>query len=344
MKRYKILFITTILCLISSFYLYGKTIEQHYIDMYTAKQTETIVTYIYRLPFSYLIPLIIGVIVYMHYFKHYVISNREKEICTQIELINNGHYRNLEHTNNLNIYLNNLNRFVLFQKEEAMSIKKQMKSYIEDIAHQIKTPLTTLHIYVETSTDQKILDYGQKELLRVEGVVDEMIRLAKLEAHSIKFEFENVLLSEIVDQVLDDLNPLIENKNIQLIQNYNDLEICVDEMWMCEMLVNILKNSIEFSNANGVVYFTAKVAANKLIIEIEDEGTGFLKEEIPYIFDRFHQSDTKNVRKQKGMGIGLSISKEVIQAHHGNIYVDNTKKGGAIFILELPLVVGKAKI
>lgn len=342
MKQFKQIFfyILIILCVLSSYYIYGKSIEQYYIN----ETNQTVSTNFYKIPLSYLLPLIVVFILVLYKFKNYVIEKREKEICSQIELINNGHYQNLEHSNNLNIYLNNLNKYVDFQKKEAMSIKKQMKSYIEDIAHQIKTPLTTLHIYVETSSDTNIQTYGQKELLRVEEVVDEMIRLAKLEAHAIRFKFSNVFLNEIFEQVLFDLNPLIQSKEIEINLTYTDRQICVDEMWICEMLINILKNSIEFSNEHSVIHIIVKEVTNKLIIEISDHGVGFIKEEIPYIFDRFHKSDTNDIRKQKGMGIGLSIANEVIKAHHGNIYVTNNKTGGAKFILELPIILGKKKI
>lgn len=205
--------------------------------------------------------------------------------------------------------------------------KKQTQN-LEDIAHQIKTPITSMFFDLETidktEDKKKEIEGLELQLERLNSLADILLKLSSLDANIDKMEKREVLISEIFDYVLDILRKSIDEKNVKIICDYEDYEIKVDYYWISEALINIIKNALSLDRLTKI-----KISSNKnpiyTEIIIEDDGGGIKEENLKRIFERFYKSPDS-----KGFGIGLAMAKSIVEANNGAISVKNGKDG-AIF-------------
>lgn len=270
----------------------------------------------------------------------YLIECSEKIIENRI-----GHIQIIDGESKLSVlshklYLLNERFFKLLEKINQEKVK--LKDYIEDISHQIKTPITSMQINEELLLETK-LSLSQKQ--KIENIYDQtqkinqllevLLRLAKLEANTIDFDFKDYYLYELIDNVENILTPLLLQNNVKI--NFNDTKqkLRCDFVWLSEAIENILKNCIEI-NPNDTIDIYLEDKPSYLKIYFHDHGGGFSLEDLQHLFDRFFSS--KNTR---GFGIGLALTKEIINAHHGTIEAINDH--GALFIITLPKIFAKQK-
>lgn len=270
----------------------------------------------------------------------YLIECSEKIIENRI-----GHIQIIDGESKLSVlshklYLLNERFFKLLEKINQEKVK--LKDYIEDISHQIKTPITSMQINEELLLETK-LSLSQKQ--KIENIYDQtqkinqllevLLRLAKLEANTIDFDFKDYYLYELIDNVENILTPLLLQNNVKI--NFNDTKqkLRCDFVWLSEAIENILKNCIEI-NPNDTIDIYLEDKPSYLKIYFHDHGGGFSQEDLQHLFDRFFSS--KNTR---GFGIGLALAKEIINAHHGTIEAINDH--GALFIITLPKIFAKQK-
>ena len=205
--------------------------------------------------------------------------------------------------------------------------KKQTQN-LEDIAHQIKTPITSMFFDLETidktEDNKKEIEGLELQLERLNSLADILLKLSSLDANIDKMEKREVLISEIFDYVLDILRKSIDEKNVKIICDYEDYEIKVDYYWISEALINIIKNTLSLDRLTKIKISTNKNPIYTEII-IEDDGGGIKEENFKKIFERFYKSPDS-----KGFGIGLAMAKSIVEANNGAISVKNGKDG-AIF-------------
>lgn len=205
--------------------------------------------------------------------------------------------------------------------------KKQTQN-LEDIAHQIKTPITSMFFDLETidktEDNKKEIEGLELQLERLNSLADILLKLSSLDANIDKMEKREVLISEIIDYVLDILRKSIDEKKVKIICDYEDYEIKVDYYWISEALINIIKNALSLDRLTKIKISTNKNPIYTEII-IEDDGGGIKEENFKKIFERFYKSPDS-----KGFGIGLAMAKSIVEANNGAISVKNGKDG-AIF-------------
>ena len=205
---------------------------------------------------------------------------------------------------------------------------KKQRQNLEDIAHQIKTPITSMVFDLETidktEENKKEIERLESQLERLNSLADILLKLSSLDANIDKMDKREVFISEILDYVLDILRKPIDDKNIKIICDYEDYEIKVDYYWISEALINIIKNALSLDGLTKI-----KISTNKnpiyTEITIEDDGGGVKEEDFKKIFERFYKSPDS-----KGFGIGLAMAKSIVEANNGDISVKNGKDG-AIF-------------
>lgn len=205
--------------------------------------------------------------------------------------------------------------------------KKQIQN-LEDIAHQIKTPITSMFFDLEMidkdEDNKKEIEGLELQLERLNSLADILLKLSSLDANIDKMEKREVLISEILDYVLDILRKSIDEKKVKVICDYEDYEIKVDYYWISEALINIIKNALSLDRLTKIKISTNKNPIYTEII-IEDDGGGIKEENFKKIFERFYKSPDS-----KGFGIGLAMAKSIIEANNGDISVKNGNDG-AIF-------------
>ncbi len=232
----------------------------------------------------------------------------------------------------------------LSENVEALKEEKFfLKRLITDISHQLKTPLASLIMFNDIlKTDSTISELERKtfvnesknQLDRMEWLIKNMLKMAKLEAGVVEFNQEPLPIINTIKTSINGLSFIAEEKNI-LIDTRGDENVIVkhDRRWTAEAFSNIIKNCIEHSRPGGLIQIRWEENSVFVQVEIKDNGVGIPKEELPKIFDRFYKGpDSSN---PTNIGIGLYITKTVIEGQGGSIYAYSEPSMGTRFIIRL---------
>lgn len=210
--------------------------------------------------------------------------------------------------------------------------KEKLKDTIEDICHQMKTPLSIISInnelLLEEIDNDKIIR-NQKQIDKMKYLMNYLLNIAKIENNAVKFHYQKLPLSYLIKLSILNINTL--NINKEIINKVDNTEFYYDESWMQEAIVNILKNDLEQESINNIT-ITNEVIGNYLKIYIEDDGEGIDEKTKQHLFDRFYKGKNRN---KDSVGIGLALTKEIVKAHKG--YIDVYNKEGACFELTFPI-------
>lgn len=216
----------------------------------------------------------------------------------------------------------------------------QMQQFIENIAHQIKTPLAAINLALdaikEKNTDNKLDNYVDQcfeHCERIKNFIKRLLNISRIEAGKIVFAMDCIGVSDVINQAIMALPS--GSVRVAKIPD-SDYTISGDEEWLSEALLAIIGNSCEYVSgiSEGKVYVDTEYEEKYCTIRISDNGAGFGKQNTSTIFDRF---ETSGDEKSLHVGIGLNFAKLVIEAHHGKIYAKNSEKySGAEFTITLP--------
>lgn len=238
-------------------------------------------------------------------------------------------------------------------KQENEYNKKQqrkMQDFIENIAHQIKTPLAAiilnLEFMQELNMDERmgrLVDESAGSAFRIRDFIRTLLNISRFENKKVIIAADEVIIGSIItDSINNCMNCMIhENQNDIFIVQYDDkcesAVIYADEMWLVEAIANVIGNSADYIKniPDGKVYITAGCDERKVVIRIEDNGKGLTVKDQDDIFDRF--STTRNSASDMHVGLGLNLSRLIIEAHYGIIKAGNSEEyGGAEFTIILP--------
>ena len=231
------------------------------------------------------------------------------------------------------------NKLFLLNKRYHQSLKAikkeqlKLKDYIEDISHQLKTPITSIRIQTELLLEEnqnKKLYAIEHQIQRIQLLVNDLQTIALLDSHNIQYCFKEYDLQMLIDEIEEDLDYL--NPQIHLNKN---IKVLCDEKWFIEALENIIKNCLEKNSTLLSIFAYENETTLKMMIQ--DQGNGFKEKDLPFLFQRFYRGENS-----KGTGLGLYIAKEIIEAHHGFIKAYNQQ--GACFEIVLPQMKMKKKI
>ena len=285
---------------------------------------------------------IIIIIVFVLYNKRQ--KSKIKEITNYIEQINNKNYALDIQDNNedeLSVLKNELYKITVMLKEQAENSAKDkinLKNSLEDISHQLKTPLTSITIMLDNILDSPDMDLQTRndfikdiyrEIANIKFLVQNLLILSKFDANTITFNEKEEKLEDIIEEAKQNVASICDLKNIQIIlEGKEDAKTTCDLKWQVEALTNILKNCAEHSNNNtkiNVLYSENNMYSE---IVIKDEGSGIDQKDLKHIFERFYKG--KNSDKDS-IGIGLSLAKTIIEKDNGFITVDSELGKGTTF-------------
>ena len=220
-------------------------------------------------------------------------------------------------------------------------MKEFLKNTISDISHQLKTPLSALYIYNELLQNESenetavksFSEKSEKELDRIDTLVQNLLKITKLDAGTIVLKLENENLSALIRRAIRSLEAQaeIEHKCITL-DGSNSVSLYCDVDWICEAISNIVKNALEHTKKDGLISIRWQTMSALTRVTISDNGVGIQPEDIHHIFKRFYRS--KNSKDTQGIGLGLSLAKAVVEAHNGTITVESYAGKGSVFTLD----------
>ncbi|PRO66401.1 sensor histidine kinase [Alkalicoccus urumqiensis] len=240
----------------------------------------------------------------------------------------------------LSILKNDIYKVTSMLAEERSGLKQDktaLTEAISDISHQLKTPVTSMVIMADLLRAPELSEEKRREftnnisvqLERIEWLVSALLKLSKIDAGSIQFKKETVLLKDLIAKALEPLAIPAELKEQSLLVHGEDgASFQGDVNWTAEALMNIVKNGVEHTPAGGTISVTAAENALYSEIVIQDSGDGIPKEDLPYIFQRFYKGRHTG---EDSVGIGLALAERIITGQQGNIDVKSRPGEGTTF-------------
>ena len=225
--------------------------------------------------------------------------------------------------------------------QQAAESRQKLKTALSDISHQLKTPLTSVIITTENLLDNPDLPPElRQEFLRdiyrssnhISFLVQSLLTLSKLDADSIVLKRKPEPLGDIFSEVTQNIAVLAELKGVSVTADDNGVTLDCDKKWLCEALSNIAKNCVEHTDEGGAVRLSAESNPLYTKITVSDNGQGIAPEDMPHIFERFYRG--KNAADDS-VGIGLALSKTIVEKAGGTIRVDSEPKKGSTFTVKL---------
>lgn len=302
------------------------------------KENKTIfVSYFIILLFIYLIICLVYLTI--------IINNDKKkdkeinEVIKIIEEINNKNYSfKMKDINeeDLSLLKNEIYKTTIMLNEISeisKKDKKELEESLEDISHQLKTPLTSILIMIDTLLDDEDMDQNtredflrnmKREVMNINFLVKSILKLSRLDTNTVKFISKKESVKEIIKEAILNVSLLSDLKNVKIETNLSDSFITCDYKLQIEALTNILKNSIEHSYENNKVLIESSENNAYVKITIKDFGSGIAKEDINHIFERFYKGKDSDY---DSIGIGLALSKSIIEKQNGKISVESSDDG-----------------
>ncbi|MBQ1490350.1 MAG: HAMP domain-containing histidine kinase, partial [Blautia sp.] len=224
--------------------------------------------------------------------------------------------------------------------EEQEYLRKQMTG---DIAHELRTPVANISSYMEMMLENVLdptperLKSCYDELSRLSGLISDLERLENAEAAVYHLDKEDVELFSLAGTILQGFETGLHEKNIEAKIIGEKVHVRADKGRIGQVIANLLSNALKYTDEKGNITIYIKNLKDAAQLIVEDTGIGISKEERARVFERFYRTDKSRTRKTGGVGIGLSISKAIVQAHKGTITCESEPGAGSSFIVTLPL-------
>lgn len=227
--------------------------------------------------------------------------------------------------------VNNIN----IMSEKLGAYDKAQKSFLQNVSHEFRTPLMSIQSYAEgikynVVEKESAVDVILNETKRMTSLLEELLYLSRLEAIEENYHFETIKINSVISCIADRMSGIALQKNVAISVSEPDEEIVLkgDEEKLSRAITNIVSNCIRYAESKVSIAFSAE-NGHQLLIQISDDGPGCETDDLPYIFERFYTG------RQGNFGLGLAISKQVIERHNGTITAHNLPSKGAIFVIKM---------
>ena len=240
----------------------------------------------------------------------------------------------------LSLAFSNVRRIIKNNISNTQKEKQYLVELLQNMSHQLKTRLATMILYNDILLNRKLTEEQRVDFLKNNGIqlnkmnlmIQNILKLARLDANAIEFHKKEDNLNKTIEEVINGLKDFANDSNVELSINLGEkINLEHDKFWIQEAFSNIIKNCIEHTPKNGMVRISLSDNHVYSRVTIEDTGEGILQEDICNIFKRFYKS--KNSTKRDSVGIGLAISKSIIESHNGYIDVKSYSGQGTTFFM-----------
>jgi signal transduction histidine kinase len=235
---------------------------------------------------------------------------------------------------------------VLHDITELRRADKIRRDFVANVSHELRTPLTAIRGYVEALSDgdadadesRRFLDIIMRHTLRMEAMVKDLLRLARLDAGQEALELTECDVPALVQAVASDLAPMLQarDQHVNVVVGPGAQSIRADPAKIQDVLRNLVANAATYSPEHAIVQVRAERAGPFVHLDVLDEGPGIPESDLSRVFERFYRVDKSRARDPGGTGLGLAIVRHLVELHGGRVKAENRPEGGARFRVELP--------
>lgn len=277
-----------------------------------------------------------------------VMDFRKEEFAEDTFSFNRFEHKELER---FYMELDSLGSMLQLLHERLRREKEETKSFVTDLSHQLKTPVAALKTSFEilqqgNLTKEEQIEFTQRcrnQLSGIEDLVSALMNISRMEIGMIEIKKTESCFFDTLIQAVNRIYEKALEKDIMIDmdaeEELEELSFAHDSKWLGEAIINVLENAIKYSPESTEIHLRMMKRTTFLRLEIEDQGIGIPKSEYNKVFQRFYRGDSDVVKAESGSGVGLYLTREIINRHHGTIRVTSGSKGiGTMFIIQLPYI------
>jgi two-component system phosphate regulon sensor histidine kinase PhoR len=239
---------------------------------------------------------------------------------------------------------------VLHDISDLRRVDRVRRDFVANVSHELRTPLTAVRGYVEALLEEppdaqqrkKFLEVIDRHTGRMERLVRDLLRLARLDAQQEIVEPHPIEVGSLFRSVSADLSERIEKQKVRIDINIDPAASTIeaDPTKMHDVLRNLIENAVNYSTEGGRVELGARLKDGRVLLTVGDYGPGLPEADLGRVFERFYRVDKSRTRDPGGTGLGLSIVRHLVELHGGRVQAENRSDGGAVFTISLPYTKG----
>lgn len=230
---------------------------------------------------------------------------------------------------------------------ELLATERARQEFLSNVSHELRTPLSSIKLMLETvmaspedETSDLFIPQALGQVDRLASLVQKFLEQARVESGDLRLKLERTPLEDVVGPIVRSFEPNAAAKSVSLqFKVAQNPEVLLDRDRLSQVVVNLLDNALRFTNEGGSIKVEIGQEGSDATIVVRDNGIGIPFKDLPHIFDRFYVVDRSRAREYSGIGLGLSIVKQIIEAHHGSITAESLLGSGAKFTCRIPLSV-----
>lgn len=236
------------------------------------------------------------------------------------------------------------------QNKKIKENEKLQNEFIANISHDLRSPLNSIIGFSEALSNKIFGDLTEKQSeyiedirlsgIRLLGMINEVLDIAKINSHTIKLNLSQVDLNLAIDEVCNILTPALNKKHITIEKHVEQITFVADYIKIQQILFNLIGNAIKFSHPNGKIVIFTQSTDKDILIKIQDFGIGIDKKFHKKIFNKFYQVENPMSKTETSTGLGLTIAKEFIKLHNGKIKLESESHKGSTFTIIIPKISG----
>ena len=232
-------------------------------------------------------------------------------------------------------------------RADAEAANRLKDEFVSTVSHELRTPLNAILGWasmlrtdsIDSDVVPQALESIYRNASRQAKLVDDLLDFSRMASGRATLDVENIDAANLIRGIVESVIPLAAGSQIDIqLSAIPDATLRGDVRRLEQVFVNLLGNALKFTPAGGRIMVSARTNSRNFEVRVADDGIGIDPEFLPHVFDRFRQGDSTTTRNHSGLGLGLSIAKQLVEAHKGSIRVESAGTGkGTAFIVTLPL-------